>query len=121
TALAALVLFEAAVLCMIATPRVSDAYRAYFIERSTDCWPQEVPGRLRLGERVSFLKADAAGTAAGLKVCGWIPAAGTGTYSSGPEARLRLAAGPPAGELLLELELLPYVTPAHPVQRVIVF
>lgn len=116
--LAVLIAFEAAVLVMIATPNVSETYRAYFIERSTDCWPREVSGEIDLGERVWFLKADARAGARNLTVCGWMPAAGSGTWSIGPQARLRFDAGGATGPLRLQLDLLAFVSDSHPRQRV---
>lgn len=119
-ALAALVGFEAAVLVMIATPNVSEAYRAYFIERSTDCWPRDVSGEIELGRRVWFVKADARAGAGNLAVCGWMPAAGSGTWSIGPQSRLRFAVGGATGPLRLQLDLFAYVSDNHPRQRVVV-
>jgi hypothetical protein len=50
-AIGALVAFELTVLGMIAMPRVEPDYHAFFIERSSDCWPYQVstkPGALFL-------------------------------------------------------------------------
>ena len=116
-ALAALIAFEASVLVMIATPHVSEQYRAFYIERTSDCWPAEVTGRIALGQRVWFLKADATGAARDLRVCGWIDPAGNGTWSLGTESRLLFDVGSDSGPLRLELDLLPYVRDNHPVQR----
>lgn len=116
--LAALVAFEAAVLAMIATPNVSEQYRAYFIDRTTDCWPREASGKIVLGKRLWFLKADARRGAEDVKVCGWLGAAGAGTWSVGPQSRLRFDVGKGAGPLRLELDLVAYVKESHPLQRV---
>lgn len=98
---------------------MSDRYRAFFLERSTDCWPGDASGSIEPGRRISFLKADAEGPARHLLLCGWIEAEGTGTWSRGPEARLVLQLPPRTrSAAVLELKLLPFVTPEHPVQRV---
>src|SRR5690606_532598 len=106
------------VVYLVATPDVGADYRAFFIERSSDCFPHPVYGTLELGRRVSFREADATGAAAGLKVCGWIEATPNGTYSTGPEARLLFRVDGEPAPLRLELDMLPFVTSSHGQQRV---
>lgn len=111
--------FELGVVYLVFNPNVSERYRAFFLERSTDCWPGDVSGTIEPGRRISFLKADAEGPARHLLLCGWIKAEGTGTWSRGPEARLLLQLPPDArSAAFLDLKLLPFVTPEHPRQRV---
>jgi hypothetical protein len=117
TAVGLVAVFEAAVLYLIATPRVSDDYRAFYIERASNCWPAGASGEVELGRRISFLKADARGPAAKLRECGWV-VSGNGTWSEGPEARLRLMFPAALGPLDLEFELLAHLTEGRPEQHV---
>jgi hypothetical protein len=102
-------LVEAAITALILVPRVDPQYRAFFIDRSTDCWPLPVSGQYRLGDTLSFVRPASPGVAA-LKVCGWTDADDSGTWSIGNDARLRfhvpLAV---AGDLRLTLDMLPFV------------
>lgn len=114
---ALLALYEAAVVVAIANPRVSDAYRAYFIDRTTRCWPDPVSGEIEIGKRVWFLRADADGPARHVLECGWLAPAPSGTWSEGPEARLRLRV-PTGSDLNLTFNLIPYIGETHAEQRV---
>lgn len=109
--------FEGSMLWAIASPRVSEDYRAFFIERSSRCWPAAVSGDLALGEKIWFLKADVRGPAAKLRRCGWVTT-GSGAWSEGPEARLLLRS-PQTGEALtVTLDMRPYLPPGITGQRV---
>lgn len=111
--------FELSVLVLILNPNVSDRYRAFFIDKTTDCWPEAVSGEIRLGQPVSLLKAGAKGVASNLLVCGWLPADENGTWSEGPESRLLLQLPREvAGDVQVELKLLPFTASNHPLQRV---
>lgn len=114
----ALATFDLGVIALAFNPNVSDRYRAFFIERTTDCWPADVSGEIVPGQRVSFLKADAKGPARTLRRCGWLDAEGTGTWSIGPESRLLLMLPRPDEATIVELDLLPFTAEAHPLQRV---
>lgn len=115
-AFAVVAAFEAAVLVMIATPQVSADYHAYFIERSTQCWPQNVSGEIELGRELSFLKADRENGARNVLECGWNLGYDNGVWSNGPESRLRFKV--PGGAARLAMTLYPYTTETHLQQSV---
>ena len=109
--------FELFVGILILFPQVPEQFRAYYIDRSTDCWPFEVSGAYRLGATVSFVRPASPGIG-NLKVCGWLDPEDTGTWSIGPEARLRFRVPPPVADLLLELDMLAFVATGLPEQVV---
>lgn len=104
-----------AVLVMIATPRVSDDYRAFFLDRTTQCWPRNASGSIELGHEVSFRRDDEDAGARNVLECGWNSPIDNGTWSKGPEARLKFKV--PAEGARLEMTLRPFVTEQHPQQR----
>lgn len=108
-AVGALAALGGAALWLAAHPNVSDEYRAYFIDRSTDCWANNVVGSLPLSGRIWFVTADNAGAKAVLE-CGWIAPEATGTWSSGREAKLAVRPQG-AGPWDVELDLLPFSPP----------
>lgn len=114
----ALAALDLGVIALAFNPNVSDQYRAFFIERTTDCWPADVSGEIVPGQRISFLKADSKGPAKTLRRCGWLDAEGTGTWSIGPESRLLLILPQPDRATTLELDMLPFTAEGHPTQRV---
>ncbi|UJW87209.1 hypothetical protein [Devosia sp. SL43] len=111
-------LLAVTVLALVKNPHVNDQYRAYFIDRTTDCWPLPIDGAIAWGEQLSFVGAAAVSPTYPLRRCGWMEPQDTGTWSMGPEAVLRLNPGPRARDLLLDLEMLPFVTTESPVQTV---
>jgi hypothetical protein len=115
-AFAVVAAFEAAVLVMIATPRVSADYHAFFIDRSTLCWPLDASGEIEPGREISFLPADRENGAQNVLECGWNLGYANGVWSNGPEARLRFKL--PSGPARLAMSLYPYLTEEHPQQRV---
>lgn len=119
-ALAALLaMFELTVLWQALHPRVSDDYRAYYIDRTTTCLPQIVTGAYVLGTVLDF-RADAGGDETReLRPCGWTGPAGDGLHSVGQSSRLRFHVGAPQ-DLLLTLELTGVTLPGPPQQRVVV-
>jgi hypothetical protein len=87
-------------------PDVPTNYRAYYIDQTTTCMDQPVPGTYEPGTIVSFLP-EGADEAKPLKPCGWEGPAGDGTHAVGTSSRLRFAYGtPPTGPLMLSLEML---------------
>lgn len=108
---------EAAILAMALTPDVDPVYRAYYIDRTADCYPLPVTGEYALGTRVSF---GANGTAERLQLarCGWRDPDATGSWSDGDRSLLRFAVASPPADLLLELVLQPYVDRETTRQRV---
>jgi len=113
-----IVLFAGAVLAMMLNPQVSRAYRAYFIDRSTDCWRLPVKGTMAMDETISLVGRQADGPTFALRHCGWMEPQETGTWSTGPEASLRLDPGLRDGDLVLDLEMLGYLPKEQPSQRV---
>ncbi|RYG96645.1 MAG: hypothetical protein EON57_14805, partial [Alphaproteobacteria bacterium] len=87
-------------------PNVPDSYRAYYIDQTTTCMNQPVPGTYALGTVVSFLP-DGAAAAKPLKPCGWEGPVGDGTHAVGTSSRLRFSWTEPAtGPLALSLDLI---------------
>ena len=113
-------LFEATVAALALMPRVEEPYRAFFVDRTTDCWRLDVSGAYAMGETVSFLPPKSGAQSALLR-CGWLSAQDTGTWARGPEAELRIAVLDPPTGLVLDLELVPFNTTERPVQTVRVF
>jgi len=117
-ALAALLaLFELAVLWQALHPKVSEDYRAYYIERTTTCLPQPVTGDYVLGTELDFRSGG--DNTRELRPCGWDGPAGDGMHSIGQTSRLRLAVGQPQ-PLRLMLELTGVTLPGPAQQRVFV-
>ena len=117
-ALAALLAgFELTVLWQALHPRVSDDYRAYYIDRTTTCLPQIVTGAYELGTTIDF-RADGDETRE-LRPCGWTGPYVTGLHSVGQSSRLRFHVGAPR-DLLLTLELTGVTLSGPPQQRVVV-
>ncbi len=96
-------------LWLAAHPNVSDDYRAYFIDRSTDCWTANVDGSLPPGGRIWFVSTENA-SAKSVLDCGWIAPEATGTWSSGHDAQLAIKPQGP-GPWVVELDLLPFSPP----------
>jgi hypothetical protein len=107
---------EMAVLALALAPEVSADYRAYYLDRSTACWPRPTTGDYVLGQQLSFRDDSAAGNT----VCGWLEPFDAGTYSTGDRARLRFDFAVPDGGLMLGLVARGYVGPARLQQRVVV-
>jgi len=105
----ALALFELATLWAALNPTAPEAYRAYFIDKTTTCLNLPKPGTYALGSTVSF-RSDGAALARDLRVCGWEGPAGDGTHSVGETSRLRFAVPPGVGDLRLTLELAAVLT-----------
>lgn len=95
----------AVVLWWAAHPTVPQNYRAYYIDQSTTCMDQPVPGTYTLGTIVSYLP-DGGAIAKPTKPCGWEGPVGDGTHAVGTSARLRFNWGEPASEpLMLSLDM----------------
>jgi hypothetical protein len=104
-ALAALLFaFEAFVVWLMLNPDVPEDFRAYYIDRTTTCLNQPVPGTYRFGTLVDFT-SDGREQAMPLRVCGWEGPAGDGTHAVGTSSRLRFRGKPQPGahQLLLDL------------------
>lgn len=112
-----LVLVQVAILAAALAPSVAPDYRAFYIERSTDCYPLPVSGAYRLGERVSFGPASE-GKRATLARCGWRDPEAQGSWSDGDRSMLRFAIPPHPTDLVLELNVRPYLDAQTPRQRI---
>jgi hypothetical protein len=87
-------------------PTVPASYRAYYIDQSTTCMDQPVPGTYTLGTIVSFLP-DGADAAKPMKPCGWEGPTGDGTHAVGTSSRLRFSwSGATSGPLTLSLDMI---------------
>ena len=96
----------AVVMWWVIHPTVPASYRAYYIDQTTTCMNQPVPGTYTLGTIVSFLP-EGGDAAKPLKPCGWEGPAGDGTHAVGTSARLRFNWTEAAtGPLTLSLDLL---------------
>lgn len=96
----------AVVLWWVIHPTVPASYRAYYIDQTTTCMNQPVPGTYTLGTIVSYLP-DGNAAAKPTKPCGWEGPAGDGTHAVGTSSRLRFNWTEPAtGPLALSLDML---------------
>jgi len=111
------VLIEAAIFAVALVPSVDPDYRAYYLDRSTDCYPLPVSGAYRLGGRVSFGSASE-GERANLARCGWRDPEAGGSWSDGSRSMLRFAIPPQPADLVLELNVRPYLDAETPRQRI---
>jgi hypothetical protein len=107
-----------AVLAMM--PKVDERYRAFFIDRTSDCWRLAPPGTYTMGATVSFLPPKRP-EITNLMRCGWLGPQDTGLWSVGSESELRIAVADPPSDLLLDLELIPFNTTERPVQTIRIF
>jgi len=113
----ALLLIEAAIFAAALFPSVTPEYRAYYLDRSTDCYPLPVSGAYRLGDRVSF-GAASEGKRVDLARCGWRDPEARGSWSDGNRSMLRFAIAPPPADLVLQLSVQPYLDAETPRQRI---
>ena len=96
----------AVVMWWVIHPTVPASYRAYYIDQTTTCMNQPVPGTYTLGTVVSFLP-DGNDAAKPLKPCGWEGPTGDGTHAVGTSSRLRFSWTETAtGPLTLSLDML---------------
>ena len=102
---------------LVLRPNVDPDYRAYFIDRSSDCWPHITPADYTLGETLSFVDG-APHQFFPNKICGWFYPDAQGTWSYGPYSLLRFRFEPTGTPLQLTLTAAAMVTPEFPVQRV---
>ena len=102
---------------LILRPNVDPVYRAYFIDKTSDCWPHLTDGDYALGESIGFLP-DRREAADRIKICGWFYPDGTGTWTYGAFSRLRTRFPPAATPLVLTITAGAMVSAAHPEQRV---
>jgi hypothetical protein len=115
-AVAFLAVLGVTALVLAVNPNVSDRYRAYYIDRTTDCWPANTNGNLPTSGRIWFLNPDNVEVAKNVLECGWADTEPTGTWSSGRDVRLAIR---PTGRgpWAVELDLLPFSGAGIPHQR----
>jgi hypothetical protein len=109
-------LAELVVTATILHPRVDPAYKAYYIDKSSDCWPHQTEGKYELGKELNFVGYP--DDFAPNKVCGWFYPRSVGTWSYGPYSELRFRFAPTDEALQLTLNGAGMVEPAHRVQHV---
>jgi hypothetical protein len=118
--IAALALFEVGVVVLVLHPNVSDLYRAYYIQRSTSCWPRKITGVYQPNQLISFAFGVKGGSAEDVELCGWNLLEGMGTWTLGDDVRLRLGVPVPGRPFSLILTAEAFISAQNPVQRVIV-
>lgn len=111
--------FELFATSLVLRPNVGATYRAYYIDKSSDCWPHETPANYTLGQTLTFIDGPGVRFDEN-KICGWFYPNDKGTWSYGRYSLLRFRFPPPGGALTLTLTAGAMVTPAHPRQDVAV-
>ena len=109
--------FELYAASLVLRPNVDPVYRAYFIDRSTDCWPHVTAARYSLGKPLSFV-AGSPNLFLPNKGCGWFYPNARGTWSYGRYSTLMFRFSPVDAPLALTITAGAMVNPAHPTQRV---
>ena len=110
---------EAFATSLVLHPNVDATYRAYYIDKSSDCWPHVTPAAYTLGQELTFI--DGPGTRFDAnKICGWFYPNDKGTWSYGSYSLLLFVYPPVGAPLPLTLTASAMVSAAHPVQRVVV-
>lgn len=117
TACALVGLAELAVASLVLHPNVDPVYRAYFIDRSSDCWPHQTPASYVPGTTLSFVYGRGTPFDAN-KICGWFYPNAHGAWSYGRFSLLRFNFAPVDRPLRLTLAAGAMVSAAHPGQRV---
>lgn len=113
--------FELVVLWLALNPNVSDAYRAYYIDRSASCFPREervATGYYPLGAPVSFVPDRNGYARDTLRWCGFIAANKQGIRSFGDYGILRLKFDVPNEDLLLTFSSFANTTSKDPQREV---
>jgi hypothetical protein len=98
---ALIAIFDLGVLYLVLFPKVSDDYRAYYIERSASCFPRVISGYYPLGEPVSFIPGRSGFKHDSIRWCGFMPPSNTGVRSFGDYGIFRIATKLPDDDLLL--------------------
>lgn len=98
---ALIAIFDLGVLYLVLFPRVSDDYRAYYIDRSASCFPRVITGYYPLGEPISFIPGRSGFKHDSIRWCGFMPPSSTGVRSFGDYGIFRIATKLPDDDLLL--------------------
>jgi len=111
--------FELFAAGLILRPSVDAPYRAYFIDKTSDCWPHQTEAAYTLGTALSFVEGKP-NLFFPNKICGWFYPNAKGTWSYGAYSLLRFKFPAPAAPLRLTISAGAMVDAGHPAQRVAV-
>ena len=113
------VLAELAATGLVFRHDMSAPYRAYYIDKTTDCWRHVTTGDYTLGTTLSFVSSKQPLFFPN-KICGWFYPTDSGTWSYGRYSLLRFVFTPAGGPLQLRLSAGAMVSPVAPEQSVAV-
>jgi len=111
--------FELYAASLVLRPNVDAAYRAYYIDKTSDCWPHETAAAYTLGTTLSFVDSKPSLFFPN-KICGWFYPNDKGTWSYGSYSLLRFKFAAVASPLRLTITAGAMVDAAQPVQRITV-
>lgn len=114
------ILVELAAVALMLRPSVDPAYRAYYIDKSSDCWPHRTAAAYTLGTRLSFTVPPQGPEFTPNKICGWFYPDAQGTWSYGAFSRLAFVFPPAELPLRLTIDAAGMVDAAQPRQPVVV-
>jgi hypothetical protein len=117
---AAIAVFDLVALYMVLNPRVTDDYRAYYIDRTSSCFPRLTSGYYELGRPVTFVPGRNGFALDTLRWCGFTPPSATGIRSFGDYGILRLNFPVPDTDLLLTFSSWTNTSSDKPERRVLV-
>lgn len=105
-------LFELGVGWVSLHPHVSADYRAYYLDKTTTCLNEPVPGTYAYGSEIETVSGSES-LIKPIRVCGWEGPAGNGLHAVGEQARLRftLAADARNVPLMLEMSAVDFAKP----------
>jgi hypothetical protein len=109
--------FELYAASLVLRPSVDATYRAYFIDKTSDCWPHVTPASYELGKDLSFTEG-APNLFFPNKGCGWFYPNAKGTWSYGPFSTMLFRFPGEDLPLTLTINAGAMVDAAHPNQRV---
>ena len=97
-------LFELGVTWVSLHPHVPADYRAYYLDRSTTCLDEPVPGTYLPGMTLKTVSGHESAVK-DINVCGWEGPVGNGLHAVGEQSRLRLTVWPSSQDQVLMLEM----------------
>ena len=113
-----IVAFGAVVLYMVLNPRVADDYRAYYIDRSSSCFPRLISFYYPLGQPVTFVENRNGYRRDSIRWCGFMPMKNDGIKSFGDYGILKLKFPLPDEPLLLTFSSWTNTSADKPVREV---
>lgn len=111
--------FELFAAGLILRPSVDDTYRAFFIDKTSDCWPHDTPAAYVLGTTLSFVDGKP-NLFFPNKICGWFYPNAKGTWSYGAYSLLRFKFPGLAAPLRLTITAGAMIDATHQAERVAV-